>query len=85
MRFSNVLLINAYFLLFQVSKHLTHLGLKTQLHNQFFGGWCKWKDVQMVASATKKTCHVFSFTPLLRKTCPLSGVEWYNVKGRDRN
>ena len=35
--------------------------------------WCKWKDVEMVSHVTKeKACHIFSFTPLLRKTCPIS-------------
>ena len=35
-------------------------------------------------TTTTKTCHMFSFTPLLRKTCPFP-VEWYPVKGRDKD
>ena len=64
--------MNTHFLTFQVSKLLTHLELKSHLHYQFFGGVNErmWKWFPMLQ---KKTCRMFLFTPLLRKTRPISG------------
>ena len=64
--------LNTHFVTFQVSKLLIHLELKTHLHFQFFGGvnGQMWKWFPMLR---KKTFHMFSVTPLLTKTCPLSG------------
>ena len=64
--------MNTHFLTFQVSKLLTHLELKSHLHYQFFGGVNErmWKWFPMLQ---KKTCRMFLFIPLLRKTRPISG------------